>query len=282
MGILTGLHGATAIAVICVLLFVEETGVPVPLITGDVLLVLSGVLLVNGSISPWEFFPLAFIAEVSGVLVAHLWSQAIGQRGLEAIADRIRARKALDRAIARLSNASPPHIAVARLVPGLRINTSLVAGAAGVARGTFLLGVVPAIIIWLGAYTLLGVLVGVPILASLDRAQHIALTGFVLALIGLVTLVGIRSIPAASRLEDPLISISHPLAMVVSILVDLAIAVSVASGAAELLHVWLDVEGIISFTGILAFVVLVYVRATRGFIGGTAGERLTGARYWTG
>ncbi len=58
MGILTGLHGLTAISVICLLLFVEETGVPIPLLSGDVLLVLAGVLIVNGSISAWEFFRL--------------------------------------------------------------------------------------------------------------------------------------------------------------------------------------------------------------------------------
>lgn len=126
MSILTGLHGATAVLLICVLLFVEETGVPVPLLSGDVLLVLAGVLIVNGSISPWAFFPPAFVAEVAGVMTAHLWSRTIGQRGLEALADRVRARKALDRASVRLSTAGPLHITVARLVPGLRINTLLV------------------------------------------------------------------------------------------------------------------------------------------------------------
>ena len=53
------------------------------------------------------------------------------------VADRVRARGALDRASARLSTATPLHITVARLIPGLRITTSLVAGAAGVAPGTF-------------------------------------------------------------------------------------------------------------------------------------------------
>ena len=279
MGILSGLHGLTAISVICLLLFVEETGVPIPLLSGDVLLILAGVLIVNDSISPWEFFPPAFVAEVSGVMVAYLWTRTIGQRGLEALADRVRARRALDRASARLSAAGPLHITVARLVPGLRINTSLVAGAAGVAPVTFLLGVVPAIIIWLAVYTLLGVAVGVPILASLNRVQHLAVTAVVLILIGLSTLVGIRYIPSIERLEGPLIRVSRPLAVSISVVVDLGIAICIALGMTVLVHIWLRLGGVISLSAIGAVVILIYVTAARRIIGGTAGERLTGTRY---
>ena len=281
MGILTGLHGLTAISVICLLLFVEETGVPIPLLSGDVLLVLAGVLIVNGSISPWEFFPPAFVAEVAGVMVAYIWTRTIGQRGLEALANRVRARRALDRASARLSTAGPLHITMARLVPGLRINTSLVAGAAGVAPITFLLGVVPAIVIWLAAYTLLGVVVGVPVLASLNRVQHLAVTGVVLVLIGLSTLIGIRYIPSIERLEGPLIRVSRTLAVALSVIVDLGIAICVASGMTVLVHIWLGLDGVISLTAVGAGVILIYVSATRRLIGGTAGERLTGTKYGT-
>ena len=42
---------------------------------------------------------------------------------------------------------------------------------------------VPAIIIWMGAYTLLGVVIGMPVLASLDHVQHFAVMGPELALI---------------------------------------------------------------------------------------------------
>ncbi len=182
---------------------------PVPLLSGDVLLALAGVLIVKGSISPWEFFPPAFVAEVAGVMTGHFWSRTLGQRGLEALAGRVRARKALDRTSARLKAAGPLHITIARLVPGLRINTTLVAGAAGISAGTFLLGVVPAIIIWLAAYTLLGVVVGVPVLASLNYVQHVAVTGVVLVLIGLdhADRNSVHSAgPAAWRRLDPSIS----------------------------------------------------------------------------
>ncbi len=279
VSILTGLHGAVAVLLICLLLFVEETGVPIPLLSGDVLLVLAGVLIVNGSISPWAFFPPAFAAELAGVMTAHLWSRTIGQRALEALADRVRARKALDRTSARLSTAGPLHITVARLVPGLRINTSLVAGAAGVSPVTFLLGVVPAIIIWLAAYTLLGVVVGVPVLASLNHVQHIALTGVVLVLISLATAIGIRYIPPGRQLGDALIRAPRPVLIALAVVTDMAIAISAASGAAELLHDWLGFDSVISLAVIVGAVTLLYVGATRGIIGGTAGECVTGVRY---
>ncbi|HZT96506.1 MAG TPA: VTT domain-containing protein [Chloroflexota bacterium] len=279
MNTLTALHGPTALVFICALLFVEETGVPVPLLSGDVLLVLAGILIVKGSISPWTFFPPAFVAEVVGVMIAHFWSRTIGHRGLEIIADKLRARKALERTTVRLGRASPLHITVARLVPGLRINTSLVAGAAGVPRGTFFVGVVPAIIIWLGAYTLLGVVIGRPVLATLNGVQHVTVTAVGLLLIGLAVAIGIRYIPSSRRHYDPSVRLGIPLLLTLSIVVDLLIAAGLASTTAVLLQVWFGLHDVLKAAVIVAAMVLVYVAATRRTFGGTAGECLTGMRY---
>jgi membrane protein DedA with SNARE-associated domain len=279
METLTGLHGVTAISVICLLLFVEESGVPVPLLSGDVLLVLAGVLIVNGSVSAWQFFPPAFIAELAGVTVAHLWSRTIGLRGLELIANRVRARNALDRTTSRLSSATPLHITMARLIPGLRINTSLVAGAAGVPRSTFLLGVVPAIAIWLVAYTLLGIFVGEPVLGALNHVQHLAVTGVVLILVGVVTVIGIRYIPSSDAMDSPFVRLPRTLSVTVSAVVDIAIALMVASGTTELLRAWFSVDGVVAVSAVVAVVVLIYISVTRRMIGGTVGERVTGATY---
>jgi membrane protein DedA with SNARE-associated domain len=56
---LTGLHGTAALVLICVLLFAEEAGIPLPLVPGDALLITAGLLIVNGSLSPWVFLPAA-------------------------------------------------------------------------------------------------------------------------------------------------------------------------------------------------------------------------------
>jgi hypothetical protein len=141
------------------------------------------------------------------------------------------------------------------------------------------LGVVPAIIIWLAAFTLLGVVVGVPVLATLNHVQHLAVTGVVLVLIGVVTVIGVRYIPSIEQLEGPLINLSRPLSVAVSIVIDLAIVTTFASGTTELLHLWLDLEGVITFSVVTAVVILIYVSVARRIIGGTAGERLTSVRY---
>ena len=62
MGPLTGLHGTVALILVSALLFAEESGVPLPLVPGDVLLIVAGLFIANGAISPWAFFPIAFLA----------------------------------------------------------------------------------------------------------------------------------------------------------------------------------------------------------------------------
>jgi hypothetical protein len=166
-------------------------------------------------------------------------------------------------------------------VPGLRINTSLVAGAAGISPGTFLLGVIPAIIIWLAGYTLLGVAVGVPALAFLNHVQHAAVISGALALIGLTTVIAIRHVPPARDLGDTVIWATRPLVVALSVAIDIIIA-AVFSGTTELVPDWLGFDGpdgVLSLAVIVAVVVLLYVSAARGIMGGTAGERLTGVRY---
>jgi len=272
-------HGLTAVLLICAFLLVEETGVPVPLLSGDVLLVLAGVLIIKGNMSAWEFFPAAIVAELAGVMTAHFWSRTLGQRGLRAAANKLRMQSAVDRASARLGAARPIHIAVARLVPGLRVTTSLVAGASGVGATTFFVGVAPAIVIWLAAYTFLGVLVGVPVIAALGHVQGVALSVVILVLIGIATLAGIRYIPSTKPTAPPWIGSTVPVLVTLSVMVDVTIAMGLASGMAEMLRAWLGFDALIPLAIAVSDVVLVYIGLTRLMIGGTAGERLTGVRY---
>src|SRR5579859_5190867 len=160
MSILQGLHGTIAILLICSVLFVEEAGVPLPLVPGDALLIAAGVLIANDSISPWAFFPAAFVAVLGGALTAYTWSRTIGAAAVAAMAQRLRADKALERASVRLRDSGPVHIALVRLVPGLRVYTAIVSGAAGVELRIFLLGAIRAVVIWMFVFTIIGVLVG--------------------------------------------------------------------------------------------------------------------------
>src|SRR3982074_1053267 len=105
MSILQGLHGTIAILLICSVLFIEEAGVPLPLVPGDALLIAAGVLIANDSVSPWAFFPAAFVAVLGGTLTAYAWSRTIGATAVGAMAQRLRAEKALDRVSTRLRTA---------------------------------------------------------------------------------------------------------------------------------------------------------------------------------
>jgi hypothetical protein len=59
----------------------------------------------------------------------------------------------------------------------------------------------------------------------------------------------------------------------------MTLAISIASGTAELLHARLRFDSVSALAVIVAVVILLYVGATRGIMGGTAGERLTSVRY---
>jgi membrane protein DedA with SNARE-associated domain len=282
MTLLQGIHGTLAILLICTVLFVEDSGVPLPLVPGDALLIAAGVLIANDSISPWIFFPAAFVAVFGGALTGHTWSRTIGASAVEAMAQRLGAERALAHASTRLRAAGPVRIGVARLVPGMRVYTSIVSGAAGVDAGIFLLGAVPAIILWVTAFTLIGILMGVPALSSLSHVQHLAVTGAALVAIGAVTLVGIRHIPHGSEGAPALFRAPLGWLIGLSIGIDLIIAGSVLSGVTELLREGFgldDPDGIIDLALIAAVIVLLYVSVARRLIGATAGERLLGIRY---
>lgn len=282
MGLVQGLHGTVAILLICAVLFVEECGVPLPLVPGDALLIVAGVLIANDSISPWIFIPAAFCAVLGGALTAYTWSRTIGAPAVTAMAQRFHADKALDRASGWMRGAGPVRIALVRLVPGLRVYTAIVSGAAGVESRVFLLGAVPAILVWILVCVGLGIVVGVPALSSLSHVQHLAVTGGSLVAIGALTFVGVRHIPQGDARAPTLLHAPFPMLMALSIAIDAAIAISVVSGVTELIRQGFgldDPDGVIDLALITGAIILFYVGVARRLIGATAGERLLGIRY---
>lgn len=255
---------------------------PLPLVPGDALLIAAGILIANGSMSPWIFLPAAFIAVLGGAVAAYTWSRTIGAAAVSTVAQRLRADKALARASNWLRAAGPIRIGGARLVPGLRVYTAIVAGAAGVDLRIFLLGAIPAIVVWITVFTAIGLLAGAPALASLSHAQHLAVTGAGLIAIGAVTLFGIRHIPSEDAGAPALLRAPLRWLFVLSVGIDLVIASSVVSGLTELLRDGFgldDPDGIIDLALITGAIVLFYVGVARRIWGATAGERLLGIRY---
>ena len=282
MSFLTGLHGTVALGLLCSLLFAEEAGIPLVLFPGDAILLAGGLLIGNGSLSPWLFLPLACLVTLGGALTAYTWARILSSRGLYAVAERLRATGALERATTRIRSAGPVGNAICRLLPGLRVYSTMVAGAVGIDVRLFLTGAIPSIVLWVGGFTLLGILVGVPAEHMLSRVQRLAPEGAVLAVIGVAAYVGVRHIPPAERSHNALRQAPRAWRLLLSLSIDIGIVASVVFGITEVARDVLsfpDPDGLIDIGLVFAAIVLSYIAVARRGAGGTAGEGLLNITY---
>ena len=282
MNFLAGLHGAVAIALLGGLLFTEEAGVPLPFAPGELTLLAAGLLIAAGGLDPYVFIPVALIACIAGSLVGYTWARAVGDRGLQALARRIHQQRSLERVSGRVRSAGWGGIAVSRLIPGLRIYTTLVAGALRVRRTTFLLGMAPATVIWLAVYVALGVLVGVPIEHFFTAVQKLAIQGAILVAMGVGCYFLIRRTPASSGAG--LVRVPRPARVVIAAVLDIGVVASVTTGLlalARLLGFGLQagwVDPVVALLVVAGFYVVIARRSS----GATVGEALLQTSYATG
>ena len=282
MSYLSAFHGTVGAIVLCALLFAEETGVPLPLAPGDLILLAAGLLIAAGNLSPWVFVPLAIGAASAGALLGYTWTRALGAPGLQAVARRLGIARHVDRLATRLQSARPAGIMVCRLIPGLRVTTTLVAGAMGVERGTFLVGVVPAIVIWVLLGTALGLLAGVPVAHFLSTLDQLALQGASLLLVGALGYLAARHVPALRGTDDGLVATPGPWRIALAVAFDLGTVTCIIGGLDLLARVVLRIGGIDDLEDAVStatLTVLAYVVVTRGSAGLTAGAALFSATY---
>lgn len=280
MTLISGLHGVVATVLLCGLLFAEEAGIPLPFAPGELTLLAAGLLIATGGLDPFAFIPLAVAACVGGALIGFSWSQVLGERGLRALAVRLHQEPTLDRAASRLRGAGPQGIAVSRLIPGLRIVTTLVAGAFGVERRSFLGGLIPSTIIWVLTFTLLGGAVGLPAEHYLGELQKLAVQGGVLVVIGIGGYLAVRRVPSAS--ESVVDRMPQPSRVAVALAIDSGVIACVVAG---LLAIGRRVSGLdvdVSWTDalvVIGVIVAFYVVVARRGPGATAGEALLRTTY---
>lgn len=285
MNFLLALHGVTGVTLLCLLLFLEEAGIPMPLLPGDGILIVAGILVANDSFPLWLFLPLACLAVLGGALTGYTWTRLLGAQGLVALASRLHAAAALQRVQERLAGAGPMTIAVCRLIPGLRVNTTLVSGAIGVEMRSFLLGVIPTIAAWVVSFTLLGMLVGLPAQHFLGRVGKLATDGIILLLVGVAGYLALRHIPPVEHGNNAIHHAPRPGRLVLALIVDLAIVSCIALGLASLVRAGIgvgDVDGFADVAAIVAVGVLGYVLVSRRGTGLTGGEALAGISYRRG
>jgi membrane protein DedA with SNARE-associated domain len=279
--LIQGLHGAAAIVLLCILLFAEEAGVPIPL-PGELVLVAGGVLIGTGGLDPWMFPPLAFASCLTGSLVGYSWARLVGEHGLQGLADRLHQRRRLTRVTARLQSAGPRKIAISRLIPGLRVYTTLVVGAAGVERRRVLVGIAPATAVWVTCFILLGVVAGVPAEQALGRLEDLIVQGGVLIALGTAGYIAIRMVPAPGG--EVLLRLHPTVRRVLALLVDLALLASVVAGVLAVVRPLTpagDIAGWIDILVVITVIAVFYSLATRRGAHATAGEALFGSSYLT-
>jgi membrane-associated protein len=270
---------SSGVVIVCALLFLEEAGLPIPVAPGEAVLIGAGILVASGAVPVWLMAPLAYLAVVCGSLAGYTWAHRIGPKRVHAFAARLHAGGPYDRAAARLRAASPLQIAASRLLPGLRVYTSLVAGAVGLNLGRFMTGVLPASALWLATFMGLGLFVGAPVERLLGRFEAYGLRVVVVVAVVLVWVVAARWMPAAkpATAADPG---RGRWRLAVAFGLDL-FAVSCVAGA---LSLFTDLAGVDSYdlaflAAIFAILGVLYLVAARQTVGYTLGEALLDVRY---
>jgi membrane-associated protein len=279
---LQGLHGAVALALLPSLLFAEEAGVPLPFAPGELTLLVAGLLIASGGLNPYAFIPLALVACIAGSLVGYSWARAVGDRALQGLARRLRQQRNLERVENRLRNAHWQAIAFSRLIPGLRIYTTLVSGAVKAPRRSFILAMSASTVVWVAVYVALGILIGVPVEHFLDQIQKLAVQGAILIVMGVGCYIAVRKTPSSSGAG--LVRVPRWVRVLLAAGVDIGVVASIVTGLlalGRLLGVgfgngWVDALVVVLVVG--AF----YVIVARRSAGATAGEVLLQTSYVSG
>ncbi|MFN2568083.1 MAG: DedA family protein [Candidatus Dormibacteria bacterium] len=287
MSFLTGLHGTIATILICSLLVVDEAGVPLPFAPSEALLIVAGLLIASGGLSPFVFLPLACVAMVLGTFIGYSWARAVGPGPLRSLAGKLGAKRGYDRTTRRMTNAGPGSIALTRLIPGMRPYATLLAGAAQVPVRTFMTGAVPAAVVWCGVLTFLGFAVGVPAERFLGAVAELAFSGAILVVLGVVAYRSARKGGRGRPEISPFSGVSSRGRLLLAFAFDAGVVATIVAGldriTRSVLHLRISLplpegryDAILIFAGIALSYILV---SRRGGQGETAGERLFEVSY---
>jgi membrane-associated protein len=269
----------SGVAIVCLLLFLEEAGLPIPVAPGEAVLVGAGLLVANGAVPIWLMVPLAYLAVICGALTGYAWARRIGPKRVHALAVRLHAGRPYDRAAARLRAATPLQIAASRLLPGLRVYTSLVAGAVALNLRRFMIGVVPASALWVVAFMGLGFFVGAPIERVLGRFEAYGLRIGVVAVVVVIWIVAAGRMPVAKPETD-----ANPnpgrWRVAVALALDLA-AIGAVAGALSIFTGLGPGDPDEEAIALAIFVILgiLYLVVARQTVGHTLGEALLEVHY---
>ncbi|MGC4960697.1 DedA family protein [Gordonia sp. DT218] len=160
-----GYFGTWALAGLLLVIAIES-GVLFPVLPGDSLLFVAGMVIASGGkegvpafASLWQVLVLAPVAAILGAEVGYLIGRTVGTRWFGPDR-RILKQRYVDEAHDFFDRRGASTVLVARFVPIVRTLTPIVAGAAGMKHRTFLIYNVIGAIAWTCSVTLLGYWLG--------------------------------------------------------------------------------------------------------------------------
>jgi len=201
------LSGDLLLVVITGIVFVEETGIPIPFAPGDLLLIIAGVAIASDTVDAVPMVSALLLATILGAMVGREVFAAVGRPALLKAADALGFRPALNRTTDLLQRRGAPAVFIGRLVPGLRITTTQVAGVSKISRLTFAAGLIPSVVVYIAIFVGLGALVGQPAVRMFHRAEHRFFVVTVTVLAALAVVLSVRWLARRGALSalDPIV-----------------------------------------------------------------------------
>ncbi|TME81928.1 MAG: hypothetical protein E6I43_11465 [Chloroflexi bacterium] len=201
------LSGDLLLVVIAGLVFVEETGIPIPFAPGDLLLIIAGVAIASDTVDAVPMVSALLLATILGAMVGREVFAAVGRPALLKAADSLGFRPALNRTTDLLQRRGAPAVFIGRLIPGLRITTTQVAGVSKISRLTFAAGLIPSVVVYIAIFVGLGALVGQPAVRMFHRAEHRFFVVTVTVLAALAVILSVRWLARRGALSalDPIV-----------------------------------------------------------------------------
>jgi membrane-associated protein len=212
---IASLSGDLLILVIAGLVFIEESGIPVPFAPGDLLLMVAGIAIASDTVDAVPMVSALLVATIAGAMIGREVFAAVGRPALMRAAEALRFRPALERATHLLRRGGAPAVFAGRLIPGLRIHTTQVAGVSKMPRRTFALGLIPSVFVYIAIFVGLGALVGQPAVSLFHRAEHRFFVITVTILAALAVILSIRWLArrgALTALEPIVLGVRRDLA----------------------------------------------------------------------
>jgi membrane protein DedA with SNARE-associated domain len=166
------------------LLFVKETGIPIP-VPGDLVVLTAGVAAASGSIDPVVGLVAIVLAGIAGGIVQFGLVRGPGRRFLLSVLRRFGVREArIEEIAARLGRRGARGVAVARMTPGVRVVAIAAAAIAPIQFGRFLVGLAIGNAVFVGGHFALGFVLGKPAVALVSGAAGAVLLVVALAVVG--------------------------------------------------------------------------------------------------